>query len=95
MVTIENHCIVERGYQQSMNKAYEGLMAQGNGYLHVRASFEEGLTDAPQNEVYWRKLTSVLTEKPRSPSVVQGGDLRAAYHGADPLLDECVVNLPN
>lgn len=38
----------ETGYNPEQNKAYEGMMTQGNGYLHVRGSFEEGLQDAPR-----------------------------------------------
>ena len=40
--------IVEDGFDQDKNKYYEGIFTQGNGYFHVRGSFEEGLADAPQ-----------------------------------------------
>ena len=38
--------IVEDGFDQDKNKYYEGIFTQGNGYFHVRGSFEEGLADA-------------------------------------------------
>ena len=40
--------IAEDGFDQDKNKYYEGIFTQGNGYFHVRGSFEEGLADAPQ-----------------------------------------------
>ena len=43
--------IVEDGFDQDKNKYYEGIFTQGDGYFHVRGSFEEGLADAPQSEV--------------------------------------------
>lgn len=52
--------IVEDGFDQDKNKYYEGIFTQGNGYFHVRGSFEEGLADAPQNEVYTRTMKSAL-----------------------------------
>ena len=33
--------IVEDGFDQDKNKYYEGIFTQGNGYFHVRGSFED------------------------------------------------------
>ena len=38
----------------------------------MRGSFEEGLEDAPQNEVYTRTMKSVTTEMQRHPLSKQG-----------------------
>ena len=72
--------IVEDGFDQDKNKYYEGIFTQGNGYFHVRGSFEEGLADAPQNEVYTRTMKSVTTEQQRHPLSKQG-NIFAAYDG--------------
>jgi kojibiose phosphorylase len=75
------------------NKAWEGLFAQGNGYLHVRGCFEEGLVDAPQNERYVRSMTSVTTEIPRNP-LSKFGTFIPGIVGDNPGLGEVMVNLP-
>ena len=38
--------ITEEGVQMQSSKHYEGVFAQGSGYLHIRGSFEEGLKAA-------------------------------------------------
>ena len=70
--------IVEDGFDQDKNKYYEGIFTQGNGYFHVRGSFEEGLADAPQNEVYTRTMKSVTTA---ATSTFKAGNIFAAYDG--------------
>lgn len=83
----------EKGYRQEWNKTYEGMMAQGNGYLHVRASFEEGLRDAPQNEEYTRSMKSVTTEIQRQP-LSKCGVYLPLIMGRHPELGEVIINLP-
>ena len=85
--------IVEDKFEQDKNKYYEGIFAQGNGYFHVRGSFEEGLLDAPQNEVYTRTMKSVTTEMQRSPLSKQGTFLPLIM-GKHPFLEEVIINLP-
>ena len=68
-------------------------MAQGNGYMHLRASFEEGLVDAPQNEEYMRLMKSVTTEVQRHPLSKYGTYLPLVM-GSHPSLSEVIVNLP-
>lgn len=85
--------IVEDKFEQDKNKYYEGIFAQGNGYFHVRGSFEEGLSDAPQNEVYSRTMKSVTTEMQRNPLSKQGTFLPLIM-GKHPFLEEVIINLP-
>ena len=85
--------LVENEYHKESNKSYEGLMAQGNGYFHVRASFEEGLVDAPQNEEYMRLMKSVTTEVQRHPLSKYGTYLPTVM-GSHPSLGEVIINLP-
>ncbi|WP_339250471.1 glycosyl hydrolase family 65 protein [Paenibacillus sp. FSL P2-0136] len=83
----------EDGYEARLHKHYEGLFTQGNGYMHVRGSFEEGCSDAPQDEEYLRFPDNVTLEKPRHPKSKQGTFVPGivAQH---PLLKEEIVNLP-
>lgn len=83
----------ESQYNKDLNKAYEGMFAQGNGYLSVRASFEEGLCDAPQNEVYTRTMKSVTTEIQRNP-LSKFGTYIPTIMGHHPFLMDVIINLP-
>ena len=47
----------EKDINLSKNRKIEGLFCQGNGSLHLRASLEEHLSDAPQNAEYMRMFT--------------------------------------
>ena len=85
--------IVEDEFNQDKNKYYEGIFTQGNGYFHVRGSFEEGLEDALQNEVYIRTMKSVTTELQRHPLSKQGTFLPLIM-GKHPFLEEVIINLP-
>ena len=85
--------IVEDKFEQDKNKYYEGIFAQGNGYFHVRGSFEEGLLDELQNEVYTRTMKSVTTEMQRNPLSKQGTFLPLIM-GKHPFLEEVIINLP-
>lgn len=92
-ITIDGFLIKEKGYKQTYNKMYEGLMTQGNGYMHLRASFEEGLQDAPQNEQYERTMKSVTTEIQRHKLSKQGTYIPLIM-GKNPYLEEVIINLP-
>lgn len=93
ILQINGFKIVEDEFAQDKNKYYEGIFAQGNGYFHVRGSFEEGLADAPQDEVYTRTMKSVTTELQRHPLSKQGTFLPLIM-GRHPFLEEVIVNLP-
>lgn len=84
-------CLKENGYQAGLHKHYEGLFTQGNGYMHVRGSFEEGCSDAPQDEDYLRFPDNVTLEKPRHPKSKQGTFIPGIV-GRHPLLKEEIVN---
>lgn len=91
---METMILRETGYQPSLTKHYEGAFAQGSGYLHIRASFEEGLQAAPQDEEYMRLPANVTIEKPRHPRS-KCGTYVPGVTGLHPLLKEELVNLPN
>lgn len=86
-------CLKENGYEAGLHKHYEGLFTQGNGYMHVRGSFEEGCSDAPQDEEYLRFPDNVTLEKPRHPKSKQGTFIPGIV-AEHPLLKEEIVNLP-
>jgi len=88
-----SYIISEDKYSSNLNKTYEGMMAQGNGYFSVRGSFEEGLIDAPQNEIYTRTMKSVTTEIQRSP-LSKYGTYIPTIMGDHPFLMEVIINLP-
>lgn len=92
-IKIDGYKVVQEYCCAEENKLYEGIFAQGNGYLHVRGSFEEGLQDAPQNELYTRSMKSVTTEIQRHPLSKQGTFLPLIM-GKHPFLEEVMINLP-
>ncbi|HBG26478.1 MAG: hypothetical protein A2Y10_06200 [Planctomycetes bacterium GWF2_41_51] len=74
-------------------RASEGLFTQGNGYLHIRGSLEEHLSDCPQNVEYRRKPTNVTAEK--FPNITsRWGTFIAGFMGKHPILNSQIVNLP-
>ncbi|MCU6733304.1 glycosyl hydrolase family 65 protein [Diplocloster agilis] len=75
------------------NKYYEGAWAQGNGYIQMRASFEEDLSGASQDEHYWRLPANVTLEEARNP-VSKWGVYVPGIYGKHPILGEEIVNLP-
>lgn len=85
--------IVQEGFDSSKNKHYEGAFCQGNGYFSIRASFEEGLSDAPQGELYDRAFKSVTTEKQLNPKS-KWGIYVPTIMGNHPNLNEVIINLP-
>lgn len=80
-------------YSPEDNKHFEGAMAQGNGYLNLRASFEEDLAGEAQGEKYWRLPANVTLEKIRNP-VSKWGVYVPGIYGKHPILGEELVNLP-
>ena len=84
----------EKDYNPAYSKHYEGAFAQGNGYVHLRASFEEGLAAAPQDEEYIRLPANVTLEKLRHPRS-KWGTYVPGITGIHPMLKEELVNIPN
>lgn len=85
--------ICEKVYDENLNKNFEGLFTQGNGYLSIRGSFEEDLSGAAQNERYWRMPANVTLEKPMHPKSKWGVYVPGVV-GNHPILNEEMVNLP-
>lgn len=86
--------VVETAFDIYKNKGFEGLCTQGSSYFHVRASLEEGLHCAPQDEEYMRLPANVTLETPRHP-ISKTGCYLPGITGAHPLLREEAVNLPS
>lgn len=82
------------GYSPEDNKHVEGAFAQGNGYLNLRAAFEEDLHGADQGDVFWRLPANVTLEKQRHPKSKWGLYVPGIY-GLHPLLGEEIINLPH
>ena len=61
------YCVEEERNCRRYTKYYEGVFAQGSGYLQIRGSYEEGLACADQGELYMRMPANVTIEKPRHP----------------------------
>lgn len=87
-------CLTQTSLEPSLTKHYEGLFTQGSGYLHLRASYEEGLAAAPQNQPYMRMPANVTVETPRHPRS-KAGCYIPGVTGLHPFLREEMVNLPN
>jgi trehalose/maltose hydrolase-like predicted phosphorylase len=90
----ETTSLIERGpFDVARAKNYEGLFTLGSGYLHVRGSFEEGLSDARQNLTYLRRPTNVTAEQfPQTK--VKWGTFVPGIYGNHPLLGKELANLP-
>lgn len=86
-------CIVEEKYSADTNKHFEGLFTQGNGYMHVRGSFEEGLEGSLQEEEYLRMPANVTLEAPRHKKT-KWGTFVPGIVGEHPLLKMEIINLP-
>ena len=87
------HCIFDSGFNEDSAKYYEGLLTQGNGYMHVRASFEEGLKSVKQDEEYDRKPANVTLEKHKKQASKWGTYIPGVV-GPHPYLFTEIVNLP-
>lgn len=86
-------CLIENEFSLESNKHFEGLFTQGNGYMHVRGSFEEGINGALQDEEYMRMPANVTLEKQRHPKS-KWGTFIPGIVGKHPLLKEEIINLP-
>jgi kojibiose phosphorylase len=86
-------CIAEEKFSIDTNKHFEGLFTQGNGYMHIRGSFEEGLESTVQDEEYLRMPVNVTLEKPRHPKT-KWGTFIPGIVGIHPLLKMEMINLP-
>jgi len=85
--------IDETAFRAETARAYEGLFTLGSGYLHVRGSLEEHLSDAPQNVEYTRLPANVTTE--RFPETkAKWGTYVPGVFGPHPLLNAEMINLP-
>ncbi len=86
--------IVEAPFRPALARAYEGLFTLGSGYLHVRGSLEEHLSDCPQNLQYTRLPANVTSE--RFPETkVKWGTYVPGVFGRHPLLNLEMINLPH
>lgn len=89
----EQWLLTEECYDADRCKYYEGLFTQGNGYMHVRGSYEEGLHDAVQDEEYQRLPSNVTLEKHRN-SKSKWGTYIPGIVGVHPYLKTEGINLP-
>ena len=85
--------IKETKYDLSLVKHYEGVFTQGNGYMHVRGSYEENLQGAVQNDTTRRRPDNVTIEK-KKPTVSKWGTFIPGVVGKHPFLQAEMINLP-
>lgn len=86
--------IIEEKLDSGLTKHYEGVFAQGSGYLQIRGTFEEGISGVRQDEEYMRLPANVTLETPRHARS-KCGTYIPGITGNHPLLKEEIVNLPN
>lgn len=85
--------LVETRFRPATALAFEGLFTLGSGYLHLRGSLEEHLSDAPQNTSYTRLPTDVTSERfPQTKA--KWGTYVPGVVGPHPLLGPELINLP-
>ncbi len=85
--------IIREGFKLSENKAYEGMMTYGNGYMNIRGGFEFDSSHMKQTEKYMRFPDNVTLEKPKNGNG-KWGIFVSGIVGSHPLLNEEMVNLP-
>jgi len=86
-------CLLDGAYSIEKAKHFEGLLTQGNGYMDVRASFDEGIKSVDQAEEYERKPANVTLEKGKvTPS--KWGTYIPGIVGRHPHLLTEIINLP-
>lgn len=89
----ESWTVIESAFDRTTAKAWEGLFTLGSGYLHIRGSLEEHLSDAPQNRSYDRRPTNVTSEEfPDRKS--KWGTYVPGVYGPHPTLNNELINLP-
>ena len=89
----ENWSLVQSPFESETAKAYEGLFTLGSGYLHVRGSLAEHLSDAPQNRTYIRKPANVTSEVFGNTKAKWGTYVPGVF-GPNLLLGAEMINLP-
>lgn len=89
----KNFELTRNKFQLEDNKHFEGSFAQGNGYIFLRGSLEEGLLNQNQGEIYTREFKSVTTEEQKNP-ISKWGTYIPLIMGNHPLLNEVIINLP-
>ncbi|MFA6291407.1 MAG: hypothetical protein WC637_06465, partial [Victivallales bacterium] len=85
--------LVETVFDPASALAREGLYTQGSGYLHVRGSLEDHISDSPQNRRYLRMPVNVTAEK-FTGGYAKWGTYVPGIFGNHPLLNREMVNLP-
>lgn len=85
--------LVNRVFSKEKMKHYEGAYTIGNGYMHVRASFDFDIAYATQDDRYWRLPANVTIEEAKHP-YSKWGTYIPGIVGNHPLLNEEMVNLP-
>jgi len=85
--------IEEQGFHLDLVKYYEGLMCQGNGYMHVRGSHEDNFATVHQDEEYERKPANVTIEKHRV-QLSKWGTFIPGVAGRHPWLNNEIINCP-
>ncbi|MCR5255951.1 MAG: glycoside hydrolase family 65 protein [Acetatifactor sp.] len=89
----EEWTLSEEGFNRSLSKHYEGLFTQGNGYMDLRGSVEEGFMSVDQALEYDRKPANVTLEKHiETPS--KWGTYIPGIVGKHPYLETEIINLP-
>ena len=88
-----NWCLTEDTYNPEKSKYYEGLFTQGNGYMDVRGSYEEGLLCVQQDREYERKPANVTLEK-HVKEQSNWGTYIPGIVGRHPHLMTEIINLP-
>ena len=90
---LEDFYLKDPGYDPATSKYYEGIMTQGNGYMHVRGSYDEGLVAEKQDLEYDRKPANVTLEVQRFP-LSKWGTFVPGVVGPHPFLMTEMINQP-
>lgn len=85
-------CVQDR-FCVATQRHWESIFTLGSGYLNVRASLPEGLSDDPQNVTFARKAGNVTVEKFHEGKS-KWGTFVPGFMEPHPDLNEEVVNLP-
>ncbi|CBK73175.1 Trehalose and maltose hydrolases (possible phosphorylases) [Butyrivibrio fibrisolvens 16/4] len=88
-----NWCLTEETYDPEKSKHYEGLFTQGNGYMDVRGSYDEGVSCVNQAREYERKPANVTLEK-HLKEQSNWGTYIPGIVGKHPHLMTEIINLP-
>jgi kojibiose phosphorylase len=89
----KNWSVVQSRFSVKHNRHYEALFTIGSGYLNVRGSLPEGLTDDPQNVSFERAAGNVTLETFRAAKS-KWGTYIPGFMDRHPALNEEMVNVP-